>query len=472
MPTPSANNPSTLSAMHRQQMKQFTTNKQALEQVPTLVIEPLNDTFDAKKLDLFEPIKIGRKLGPKAPAEAGNGIFDSKVLSRTHAEVWFDRGKVYIKDAKSSNGTFVNGVRLSEEGQESSPHELKTGDILEFGIDIMTDDGQSVLYQKVSGKIVVLVDGINPAASTAVVQPVEGDPSKMTLNRKKLDTMNKKVEAEIAAAVQTNAQLEALKSTLTNLETHALPAIPTSTPANNDNSNTEALKAAHTAEINSWTEKHTSALREIESYKAMVERSTQQVDMIKSELVDSRSRVDAFVKDVEEWKDKCKRLNEEMDIVRKERDIEKKRSEEGASDIQRLTSQNAAINQDLVQLTQERDELRALSTKSKQSMDESSLEISSLNARIKSLEVEVAHSRKLLEEARSAAAAAAAAAVSEKSRTVSKSGSGGRGVAPISSTRPAFSIFSISSWFYLGLTVSSAFLRMLGLTAKETDKEA
>lgn len=34
-----------------------------------------------------------------------NAIFDSKVLSRSHAEIWADKGKVYIQDTKSSNGT-------------------------------------------------------------------------------------------------------------------------------------------------------------------------------------------------------------------------------------------------------------------------------------------------------------------------------------------------------------------------------
>ena len=38
--------------------------------------------------------------------------------------------KIYIKDVKSSNGTFINGERLSAEGAESEPFELKTSDIV------------------------------------------------------------------------------------------------------------------------------------------------------------------------------------------------------------------------------------------------------------------------------------------------------------------------------------------------------
>jgi pSer/pThr/pTyr-binding forkhead associated (FHA) protein len=49
--------------------------------------------------------------------------------------------QVYIKDVKSSNGTFVNGERLSNECEESEPKELNNQDEIEFGIDIINDNG-------------------------------------------------------------------------------------------------------------------------------------------------------------------------------------------------------------------------------------------------------------------------------------------------------------------------------------------
>lgn len=39
-------------------------------------------------------------------------------------------GQIFIKDVNSANGTFINGERLSQEGIESEPFELKTDDIL------------------------------------------------------------------------------------------------------------------------------------------------------------------------------------------------------------------------------------------------------------------------------------------------------------------------------------------------------
>lgn len=78
-------------------------------------------------------VKIGRyndKALPKAPIS-----FKSKVVSRQHAEVWCEAGTWYIRDNKSSSGTFLNHVRLSPPGQESKPAVLVDGDSVQFGID-------------------------------------------------------------------------------------------------------------------------------------------------------------------------------------------------------------------------------------------------------------------------------------------------------------------------------------------------
>ena len=51
----------------------------------------------------------------------------------------------YIKDTKSSNGTFVNENRLSPSGEESSQVELKSRDIVQFGVNVNVDKkGQRV----------------------------------------------------------------------------------------------------------------------------------------------------------------------------------------------------------------------------------------------------------------------------------------------------------------------------------------
>lgn len=54
---------------------------------------------------------------------------------------------------KSSNGTFVNGQRLSAENRDSDPHELREQDILELGIDIVSEDQKSVVHHKVAARV-------------------------------------------------------------------------------------------------------------------------------------------------------------------------------------------------------------------------------------------------------------------------------------------------------------------------------
>ncbi|KAL0937287.1 FHA domain-containing protein [Colletotrichum truncatum] len=124
---------------------------------PVLYLLSLNGTFERKTISVpFYPesLRIGRQTNQKTIPTATNGYFDSKVLSRQHAEIWADRmGKIYIRDVKSSNGTFVNGSRLSQENRESEPHELQTGDHLELGIDIVSEDQKTVVHHKVAAKV-------------------------------------------------------------------------------------------------------------------------------------------------------------------------------------------------------------------------------------------------------------------------------------------------------------------------------
>jgi pSer/pThr/pTyr-binding forkhead associated (FHA) protein len=105
---------------------------------------------------LTQPVLSGRGSLPIAPQTNAktipgerNSFIDSKAFSRQHAVVWEEAGKVsarflhidqhtlmqiLVKDVKSSNGTFINGDRLFAESAESKPCELKSDDIVKFGI--------------------------------------------------------------------------------------------------------------------------------------------------------------------------------------------------------------------------------------------------------------------------------------------------------------------------------------------------
>ena len=127
------------------------------DSLAVLILLPMNGTFERKQITvpLFpEILRIGRQTNAKTVPTPVNGYFDSKVLSRQHAEIWADRnGKVWIRDIKSSNGTFVNGTRLSPENRDSEPHELQQNDMLELGIDIVSEDQKSIVHHKVSAKV-------------------------------------------------------------------------------------------------------------------------------------------------------------------------------------------------------------------------------------------------------------------------------------------------------------------------------
>lgn len=95
--------------------------------------------FQERHISLHEPAKIGRSVARARPAP-NNGIFDCKVLSRNHAMLWYENGIFYLQDTKSSNGTFINDQRLCKGGEESSPRETYSGDVIQFGVNVMENN--------------------------------------------------------------------------------------------------------------------------------------------------------------------------------------------------------------------------------------------------------------------------------------------------------------------------------------------
>ncbi|KAH7921658.1 hypothetical protein BV22DRAFT_1132085 [Leucogyrophana mollusca] len=146
---------------------------------PALYLYPLNDTFIPKHVTLIggQRVKIGRQTNAKTVPAERNGYFDSKVLSRQHAEIWEEGGKIFIKDVKSSNGTFINGERLSPEGVESDPFELKNDDIVEFGIDIIGEDNKTTIHHKVAARVMCVFTEEDVQIAARVEQMQSGNPS-------------------------------------------------------------------------------------------------------------------------------------------------------------------------------------------------------------------------------------------------------------------------------------------------------
>ena len=87
---------------------------------------------------------------PTAPSDADVG-FKSKVVSRRHCEFSYIRGSWYIKDVRSSSGTFLNHIRLSQPNQESTLWKVKDGDIVQLGIDFR--GGEEMIFRCVKIRV-------------------------------------------------------------------------------------------------------------------------------------------------------------------------------------------------------------------------------------------------------------------------------------------------------------------------------
>lgn len=100
----------------------------------------IDRSVDRRYLLLKDPIRVGRAVGKQKPDQE-NAIYECRVLSRNQAIIWVRNNQFYIKDTKSSNGTFVNNVKL--EGDEEA--EIFTDDIVQFGIDVADGNSKDTL---------------------------------------------------------------------------------------------------------------------------------------------------------------------------------------------------------------------------------------------------------------------------------------------------------------------------------------
>ncbi|KAJ7187727.1 hypothetical protein GGX14DRAFT_610447 [Mycena pura] len=154
------------------------------------------------------PLRIGRftdrsGLGLAAVNALSTSkiAFKSKVVSRAHAEVWVEESpgigpKFFIRDTKSSSGTFLNHVRLSAANTESRPNQIKDGDILQLGVDYQ--GGAEDIYKSVKIRIEVgrewqsAANAFNTAAlknlKTLAIAPVPDAPAQNGEKKKRKAT--------------------------------------------------------------------------------------------------------------------------------------------------------------------------------------------------------------------------------------------------------------------------------------------
>ncbi|ROV87618.1 hypothetical protein VSDG_09616 [Cytospora chrysosperma] len=123
-------------------------------QRPSLHFSPVSRTLPSGN----EVIRVGRyserDSQPAVPVNVPSAApvgFKSKVVSRRHCEFWYEEGKWYIRDVKSSSGTFLNHIRLSPPGQESKPFPVNDGDVVQLGIDFK--GGEEMIFRCVKMRL-------------------------------------------------------------------------------------------------------------------------------------------------------------------------------------------------------------------------------------------------------------------------------------------------------------------------------
>ena len=78
--------------------------------------------FNHKKVELIAKITIGRDTD-------NDVVVDNKLASRHHAMIQKIKEAYFIKDVGSTNGTFINGVRLGP----NEKARVQRGDEVRFG---------------------------------------------------------------------------------------------------------------------------------------------------------------------------------------------------------------------------------------------------------------------------------------------------------------------------------------------------
>ncbi|KAJ8975353.1 hypothetical protein NQ317_000281 [Molorchus minor] len=144
-----------------------------------LICRPNSHIFQERTLSLDQPVKVGRSVGRVKPSST-NAIFDCKVLSRHHALLWYENGKFFLQDTKSSNGTFVNNNKLAP---ESENHELSSGDIVQFGVDVV-ENNKKVTH----GCIIATIKLFLPDGKVAKASPSITDSDRHVKGSNALET--------------------------------------------------------------------------------------------------------------------------------------------------------------------------------------------------------------------------------------------------------------------------------------------
>ncbi|KOG97929.1 Far10p [Saccharomyces eubayanus] len=314
-----------------------------------LVLTSLNGTFERKHVMVpFKPdgLKLGRPVansnnnsnsslrgGKRLDSHAfsqvrsDNGNFDSRVLSRNHALLSCDplTGKIYIRDLKSSNGTFINGHRIG-----SNDVEIKVGDVIDLGTDIDT----KIEHRKISATVEELF-----------VQPLlEAPIPQEDLDVHDCGTISKREEAAaITSYIYGDSNNLELEEVILGSETEILSGIFINNCIGTSSTLSNVIKTLAT-EI-SFSKYDNSKLQSMENFlisytthleytnKLLVEKNDQQLVKLQNGL--RRKLSEKYEKIIEQNRNQIKQLERDHMFSKKSFEVKKRRSNEKQRNIER-----------------------------------------------------------------------------------------------------------------------------------------
>ncbi|CAN0099781.1 unnamed protein product [Lampetra fluviatilis] len=283
---------------------------------------PASHPFQERHVYLDESVKIGRSVARCRPSP-NNATFDCKVLSRNHALLWFENDKFYLQDTKSSNGTFVNNQRLSKGSEESPPYEILSGDVIQFGVDVMENSRRVTHSCIISAVKLFLPDGAETRRRTemfgllrtiltVVAVPLQVSASQANAYSQELYQISQCLKE----ALHREQMLEQKLATLQRILASTQEASESSWQALMDEdrllSRLEVLESQLQAHAKNQTEESlrkelTSLLEDKLSYETTAKESLRRVLQEKLEVVRKLSDVERALSNTE---DECSHLKE------------------------------------------------------------------------------------------------------------------------------------------------------------------
>ncbi|CAI4046500.1 Far10p SKDI_12G2710 [Saccharomyces kudriavzevii IFO 1802] len=313
-----------------------------------LVLTSLNGTFESKHIVIpFKPdgLKLGRPVansnnnsssslrGGKrldshtfSQVRSDNGNFDSRVLSRNHALLSCDpvTGKVYIRDLKSSNGTFINGKRIG-----SNDVEVKVGDVIDLGTDIDT----KIEHRKISATVEELF--IQPLLESETFEDDDSDDC---------GTISKREEAAaISSYIYGDSNNLELEEVILGSDTEILSGIFINNCIGTSATLSNVIKTLAT-EI-AFSKYDNSKLQSTEGFlinytthleytnKLLVERNDQQLVKLQNGL--RRNLSEKYEKIIEQNRNQIKQLERDHMFFKKSFEVKKRRNNEKQKNMER-----------------------------------------------------------------------------------------------------------------------------------------